>query len=318
MLGISRRSISDTPIAVVDFETTGLTPGYDRVVEVSVVRIDPGEEPKLVFDTLVNPMRRVAATEIHGITDEDVADAPHFADIAGEIVGALNGCAVAAYNVYFDIKFLATELQNASITHEPPYFCLMYLRPMLGLGSRCKLDEACREHGIAYEAKHIASSDAEASGKLLCHYLKVIEKRGVKTFGDLANLKKYKFVDSFDNNPFPHPSVFRLSKCEKLRSRSKCVNAHAVDQNNPALTAYWDTIKDAVADLEITDDEAAHILLEKTRLKLRNEQIRFVHAETFSNAIAQYTNDKWLDENEVRKLRRLYACLSKIGWAPGQ
>jgi len=76
--GIYTRPIDDTPIAIIDFETTGLTAGADRVVEVSVVRVDPGQEPRLVFDTLVNPHRRVSATEIHGISDADVADAPSF------------------------------------------------------------------------------------------------------------------------------------------------------------------------------------------------------------------------------------------------
>lgn len=71
--GIAKRRIEETPVAVIDFETTGLTPGYDRVVEVSVVRVDPGERPKLVYDTLVNPARPMAATEIHGISDADVA-----------------------------------------------------------------------------------------------------------------------------------------------------------------------------------------------------------------------------------------------------
>ena len=67
--GIKDRRIAETPVAIIDFETTGLTAGFDRVIEVSVVRVDPGEQPRLVFDTLVNPHRPVAATEIHGITD---------------------------------------------------------------------------------------------------------------------------------------------------------------------------------------------------------------------------------------------------------
>ena len=53
--GIHDLPVAQTPIAVFDFETTGLNPGYDRVVEVSVIRIDPGRPPRLVLDTLVNP-----------------------------------------------------------------------------------------------------------------------------------------------------------------------------------------------------------------------------------------------------------------------
>ncbi|HEU0067867.1 MAG TPA: 3'-5' exonuclease [Nitrospiraceae bacterium] len=176
--GIVGQSIYDTPVAIIDFETTGLTPGVDRVVEVAVVRIDAAGDVRLVLDTLVNPMRRVSATEIHGITDADVANAPRFADIAGELVSSLNGCIVAAYNVYFDIKFLNAELFSVGIDHEPPHFCLMYLRPMLGLGARCKLSVACQSHGVAYTPTHIAAQDALAAGQLLGVYRREASRLG--------------------------------------------------------------------------------------------------------------------------------------------
>ena len=121
--GIENREIRGTPIAVIDLETTGLAPGRDRVVELSVVRRDPGREPVLALDTLVNPSRRVAATEIHGITDEDVEDAPRFESIAANVVEALSDCVVAAYNVYFDIRFLAYELERCGVKCPPPHFC---------------------------------------------------------------------------------------------------------------------------------------------------------------------------------------------------
>lgn len=81
--GVSERVIVETPLAIVDVETTGLKPDPDRVIEIAVVRIDPGEAPRLVLDTLVNPGRDIAATDIHGIADEDVVDAPIFSEIAG-------------------------------------------------------------------------------------------------------------------------------------------------------------------------------------------------------------------------------------------
>jgi DNA polymerase III epsilon subunit family exonuclease len=138
-LGILDRDVASTPIAIVDLETTGLNAGVDRVVEISVIRMEPGAEPVLAFDTLVNPQRPMAATEIHGITDDDVADAPEFADIATHIMNAISECVVAAYNVYFDMRFLDYEITRARLRAEAPHFCLMYLRPMLGLGGRCSL-----------------------------------------------------------------------------------------------------------------------------------------------------------------------------------
>lgn len=315
--GIRDRRIHDTPIAIIDFETTGLTPGCDRVIEISVVRLDPGEEPRLVLDTLVNPQRPVAATEIHGITDSDVASAPRFQDIAGDLVAVLSDCPVAAYNVYFDIKFLTFELEQVGVHHEPPHFCLMYMRPMLGLGSRCKLDEACRSLDIDYQATHIAADDALASGRLMKRYLGFLADRKVSTFGELGKLKNYKFVNSFRNDPLPAPSAFSLRPSKQLCSRIAPAPAVTIDPTRKAIREYWDALRTVVADFEITTEEMEYIANERKRLGLKTEQIRFLHARAFASAITQFVDDQWLDDGELLKLRRLRRCLSKLGWAPG-
>lgn len=195
--GIWDRSIGDMPVAVLDFETTGMWAGPDRVVEVAIVRVDPGQTPRLVIDTLVHPDRPVGATYVHGITDADVADAPRFRDIAGHILDAIEGCAVAAYNVGFDIPFLRAELQRIGVRLLPPQLCLMYLRPLLGLGRVCKLGEACRRHGVRLERAHAASDDTLAAAQLWVKYRHAMAERHLRTFRDLANLRSYKFVQSF-------------------------------------------------------------------------------------------------------------------------
>ena len=316
--GILDRSIEDAPIAIIDFETTGISAGSDRVVEASVVRIDPGQPPRLAFDTLVNPCRRVSATEIHGITDSDVKDAPTFSEIAGDMLESLEGCVLAAYNVYFDIKFLNFELANAGIQHDAPYFCLMYMRPMLGLGKRCKLQVACDAHGVSYNSTHVAADDALASGNLMKVYLNELRQKSVKTYRELDKLKNYKFQKSFGNDPFPSVSRFKVSPLGKLRSRSISAAPPVVDPVKVAIRDYWDALKTVLADLVITDDELKYIKSERKRLGLAKEQIRVLHARAFSSAISQFCDDQWLDDDELIKLRRLHKCLAELGWAPGQ
>ena len=68
---------------VVDTETTGVYPS-DRIVEVAIVTLDLDGNVVEVWDTLVNPMRDVSATHIHGITATMVRDAPTFEMIAGD------------------------------------------------------------------------------------------------------------------------------------------------------------------------------------------------------------------------------------------
>lgn len=317
MKGIASRRIAETPIAVIDFETTGLSAGADRVLEVSVVRCNPGEAPKLILDTLVNPGRPVSATEIHGISDDDVRDAPAFRDIAGELLTALEGCVIASYNVYFDIKFLHFELFNAGIRQETPHMCLMYMRPMLGLGGRCRLVDACQYHGVDYVESHVAADDAMAAAMLYGSYLPSIKSQGLRTFQDLTRLRNYKFFKSFSNEPLPNPKSFNLPACSTLFSRSGHVCERALTPEMIGIRSYWDALKTTLADLEISDEELAYVIKLRREIALDKEQIRVLHARAFATAIHQFCADQRIDDREVKKLRRLRECLSKLGWAPG-
>ena len=327
--GIFDELVQRTPVAVVDFETTGLTAGPDRVIEVSVVRIEPGHEPQVVLDTLVCPNRPVAATEIHGITDADVADAPVFADIAGDLVRAMSGCVIGAYNVYFDIRFLRYELKAAGRELHCPYLCLMYMRPLLNLGSRCSLDDACRDLGIDLGVAHLASSDALAAARLWPIYLDAMRRQNLQTFGDLAARKSYKFFESFGDPPFDAATAPVVKPATRMKSRGETQPAHEVvaagdDSENLRLTArlarrqYWEAMKSVLADLVITDDEVAYLARKQEELGLELEQIRSLHARAFAQVIVDFTDDRWLDDREAETLHRLHHCFSRLGWAPGE
>ena len=62
--------------AVVDLETTGLEPQDEAIIEVGVVLLDPHGREQLRWDSLVNPHRHPGPTRIHGITPDDLIDAP--------------------------------------------------------------------------------------------------------------------------------------------------------------------------------------------------------------------------------------------------
>lgn len=209
MGGILERPILETPFAVIDLETTGLQPGPDRVVEIAVVRVEPGREPYVALETLVNPQRPMGATFVHGITDTDVADAPAFEEILPHLLPALAGSVVAAYNVYFDARFLEFELANAGFAERPPHLCLMYLRPLLGLGRPCPLGTACRRHGVFYQHAHASLPDAVAAARLLQFYLGVFRQSGIVTFEQLAQAGRYRFLRSFSRSPLT---------CDRTRS----------------------------------------------------------------------------------------------------
>jgi DNA polymerase III subunit epsilon len=104
------------PLAFIDLETTGINVSSDRIVEISVLKINPnGKEEWL--STRVNPEMAIPykATEIHGIRNEDIADAPVFREIAKNLANFLEGCDIAGYNaIKFDIPVLAEEFLRAN------------------------------------------------------------------------------------------------------------------------------------------------------------------------------------------------------------
>jgi DNA polymerase III epsilon subunit family exonuclease len=225
--GILELPVADVPIAVIDFETTGLSADYDRVVEVSIVRVEPGGRKRtLVLDTLVNPGRSVSATEIHGITDAMVKDAPTFRDIWPAMHSALSGCVVAAYNAYFDMRFLTAEAQRAGDAVHVPYFCLMYMRSIIGVGQRCRLDVACQHHGIQLNDAHRSARDAMATAELVPVYIQTMHANGLKTYQDLRQAGTHKYLRSFELKPLaprPTPSGCELFPREKVQVRRRGV-----------------------------------------------------------------------------------------------
>ena len=105
------------PLVFFDLETTGINIVSDRIVELSFLKIHPnGKEESGTF--LVNPTVPIPpkSTEIHGIKDEDVKDAPTFAELAKTLAKTIEGCDLAGYNSNkFDIPLLAEEFLRADI-----------------------------------------------------------------------------------------------------------------------------------------------------------------------------------------------------------
>ncbi len=326
-LGILSKNIRELPIATVDLETTGFNPGNDRIIEISIVRIEVDGSQQLVLDTLVNPLRPVAATEIHGITHEDLENAPIFREIAGNVVRALAGCVVASYNTAFDMKFLRFELAQVRFEVALPHLCIMHMRTILGLGSRCRLQDACRDEEVDYSRGHIASADAEAAAALLERYLRIASGKRIETFEQLTKhgtsqrppvrVSSFEFIRSFEENPLPDLGLFNLELCSNLVSRREKAMSEQFDPGRYALGAYWDALTTVLLDLEITPDELQFIERERVRLRLRKEHVRMMHARAYNAAIARYIDDEWLDDQEALELHELRKCLSVMGWAPG-
>ena len=107
-------------IAFFDLETTGIDVVNDRIVEISILKVDiSGNEEWL--PSRINPGIPIpaAATAIHGISDTDVADAPPFTEVAGSFAGFIGDADIAGYNVLrFDVPLLAEEFLRAGVNFD--------------------------------------------------------------------------------------------------------------------------------------------------------------------------------------------------------
>jgi len=105
------------PLIFFDLETTGINIATDRIIELSYLKIDlNGNEISKTM--LINPAIPIPpeSTAIHGITDEDVKDAPTFLSIAKSLAREMEGCDLAGYNsIKFDIPLLAEEFLRADV-----------------------------------------------------------------------------------------------------------------------------------------------------------------------------------------------------------
>ncbi len=105
------------PIVFFDLETTGVNVAKDRIVEISIFKAFPNKSTESKT-WLVNPTVPIPAevTAVHGISDEDVVNAPTFKEIAHEIKNYMEGCDLAGYNSNkFDIPLLAEEFLRVDI-----------------------------------------------------------------------------------------------------------------------------------------------------------------------------------------------------------
>jgi DNA polymerase III subunit epsilon len=155
--------LAEAPIALVDLEMTGLDIERDRVVEICVERV-VGSERVAFVSTLVNPGERVGgAAHVHGIDAAEVAGAPPFAAVAGEVLAALQGAVFVAHAAAWDVGFLAAECRRAGLSLEVDHWLdtLVLARRAFAFQSY-SLDALCRELAIERGRAHRAESDVAA------------------------------------------------------------------------------------------------------------------------------------------------------------
>lgn len=159
------------PIAVLDFETTGLVvENGDRVVEIGCILLDDGAVSER-WGTLVDPGMPLPAdtTRITGITPDDLVGAPRFEAVVGELLRRLEGRLLSAYNASFDRGFLLHELDRCGKQlPDGAWIDPLVLAKELQKGQgNMKLGTVAKRLDIPLVEAHRAVADAECAGLVL-------------------------------------------------------------------------------------------------------------------------------------------------------
>jgi len=149
-------------LVFVDLETTGGSAAFDRIIEVGIVRVSNGE-PVEEWSSLVNPERPIPAyiEAFTGISNEMVAGAPRFVEIAAAVREKLQGAVFVAHNARFDYSFLRSEFLKSDMSFSAKVLCTVKLsRRLFPEFARHNLDAVMERNGLSCDARHRALGDA--------------------------------------------------------------------------------------------------------------------------------------------------------------
>lgn len=147
--------------AVLDTETSGLSPRGDRVLSLAVVTLDRHLNVEDTYYTLLNPGVDPGPVEIHGLTREVLAGAPRFEDVADTFVALTRGRVVVAHNAGFDMGFLQMEaaLAGVALEHTAVVDSLRMARRVEPGMASYSLASLASRYGVRQQRAHDALDD---------------------------------------------------------------------------------------------------------------------------------------------------------------
>jgi len=304
---------------VLDVETTGLNPEEHRIIELCLLTVQDGEHEE-VWTSRFNPEGPVSKTEIHGITDADVVNAPLFRDSLEQLTMRIQDVVLVAHNARFDLAFLRAEFGRASYKSPwLPSICTLqasnYYQPHL---SRRRLADCCEDVGIQITDAHSASGDSIATAQLFHYYLNP-SKKPEPRIEDLELLRNPKSSKNAIRSPiYMNPNVrqrieqSKIDKTEKIsnslyKELTKLLVACSLSEvlsseNFTHEAAYLEKVIEYLSDAEISLPEIEELKVVAGIYELTDDQ-RFTAHKTLLKALAlQALKDESVSVSEREEL----------------
>lgn len=289
--------------AIIDIETTGGSPLKEKITEIAIY-VHDGQQVVNEYSSLVNPEKFIPAhiTSLTGISNEMVADAPKFYEIAKQVIEMTDNRIFVAHNSNFDYRFVQQEFKTLGFDFRREQLCTVKLSRKLMPGYRSySLGKLCAELGITIEGRHRAAGDALATVKLFEILLTMhgyndglftsvsnISKKGLHPDFELEKLRKlpdkpgvYYFLNEKND-------IIYIGKSKNIKSR---ITSHF--QSNTTKKAMQ--MRENVIDIDFveTGSELIALLLESDEIK--KHKPRFNRMQ--KRAMAQFGIYKFEDSN---------------------
>lgn len=182
----------DDDYVIFDLETTGFYPVKDNITEIGAVKVKKGKVID-TFSTFVNPERTIPlkVTELTGITNEMVANAPKVKDALPKFLDFVGGSALVAHNSDFDMSFVRHYAQQLNLHINNTVLDTLELsRILLPDLKNQKLNTIAKELDVSLDNHHRAVDDANATAQIFIKFLQMLKNRNIFTLEDLESFGK--------------------------------------------------------------------------------------------------------------------------------
>lgn len=296
-----------------DFETTGLRPGVDRVVEVGLVRTDANGHIIDEYSTLLNPHRDVGPTSIHGISASAVANAPSFQDVVTDLARFLNGAVLVAHNAKFDMRFLKMELDRTGSRYaDLDPLCTLELMYLGYPSGPRRLLDCCAAFDLPCGHSHDALEDARMASNLLHFLLGTVP---------LPSLPSPMWIDSSGESS---ASAYPRAHVESVHRRQGSYLSRLVQQLNDessvgvvsavSIAQYLNFLDRVLEDRRITPEEGEELTAFARELGLGIERVSALHGAYVANLCAIAQGDGTVSTEEMTDLSQVAELLSVADW----
>ena len=265
--------------AIIDIETTGLKATTEKITEIAIYIYD-GNQVIDRFVSLVNPERDIPyqITKITGITNQLVANAPKFYEIAKKIIEITENKIFVAHNAQFDYSFVKEEFKRLGYNYQRKTLCTVRLtRKLIPNLASYSLGNICQSLGISIMNRHRAAGDTEATVKLFEQLLE-IDNSNKPLFANMKSpengLHPSFKEETIDKLPEKEGVYYffnqykQLIYCEKSSNIKKQVQAHFNNTSTPKAIEMKSKITDI--DYELTGNELIALLLKSDEIETHN------------------------------------------------